>query len=115
MKKISRNEQLVLYGLAKYPTMGDNEICKAIDMKQSTFSTIKKKLRNNDYYKNCEFSVSHRTLLLIMILVNPTRIILLFQRGVIDIHHHNDHRKIPKVIQGSFSTPGGSRSTNRQI
>ena len=47
---ISKNEKIVLYGLAKYPRLADKDICKVIDMKQSTFSTIKKKLHKDGYY-----------------------------------------------------------------
>jgi hypothetical protein len=50
-KGLSKNEQLVLYGLTKYPRLADNEICVEFDMKQSTFSTIKKKLSSERYYQ----------------------------------------------------------------
>lgn len=48
--QLSRNEKMVLYGLTKYPVWSDNDVCKKIQMKQSTFSTIKKKLLQDGYY-----------------------------------------------------------------
>ncbi|MCI0497018.1 MAG: hypothetical protein L0Z54_01820 [Thermoplasmata archaeon] len=47
---LSTNEQTVLYQLVRCPTLSDQEICSRIDMKQSTFSTIKKKLREEGYF-----------------------------------------------------------------
>jgi DNA-binding MarR family transcriptional regulator/DNA-binding Lrp family transcriptional regulator len=47
---LSRNEQVVLYNLVKCPTLSDQEIYDRIGMKQSTYSTIKKKLREEGYY-----------------------------------------------------------------
>ena len=47
---LSKNGKLVLYGLVKYPSLPDYEICKKIGLKKSTFSIIKKKLKENRYY-----------------------------------------------------------------
>ena len=49
--QLSRNEQLVLYGLTKYPALTDNEICKSLEMKPSTFSTIKKSLEERGHFR----------------------------------------------------------------
>jgi len=48
--QLSRNEQIVLYHMVKHPTLSDLEIFEKIQMKQSTYSTIKKKLREEGYY-----------------------------------------------------------------
>lgn len=42
---LSRNEQLVLYHLVRYPMLSDKDAYKMIGMRQSTYSTIKKKLK----------------------------------------------------------------------
>ncbi len=47
---LSKNEQSVLYYLVRYPDLSDKEVQARIDMKQSTYSTIKKKLWNEGYY-----------------------------------------------------------------
>ncbi len=48
--ELSKNEQQVLYHLVRYPKLSDREIYTAIEMKQSTYSTIKKKLRKEGYF-----------------------------------------------------------------
>ncbi len=50
ISQLSRNEQIVLYHLVRYPTHSDREAHTKINMKQSTYSTIKKKLRREGYY-----------------------------------------------------------------
>jgi len=47
---LSKNEQLVLFNLVKYPNYSDRDIYNRIQMKQSTYSTIKKKLAEEGYY-----------------------------------------------------------------
>jgi DNA-binding MarR family transcriptional regulator len=47
---LSKNEQKVLYYLVRYPKLSDREIYNKIEMKQSTYSTIKKKLRKEGYF-----------------------------------------------------------------
>lgn len=47
---LSKKEQLVLYNLVKHPTFSDHDIYERIEMKQSTYSTIKKKLADEGYY-----------------------------------------------------------------
>ncbi|MBI5001303.1 MAG: hypothetical protein HZB92_07255 [Euryarchaeota archaeon] len=50
VSQLSKNEQIVLYHLVKYPTLSDTDILEIIQMKQSTYSTIKKKLWREGYY-----------------------------------------------------------------
>ena len=47
---LSKNEKIVLYSLVKYPSLSDTEICKKVNLRKSTFSTIKKKLKESDYF-----------------------------------------------------------------
>ncbi len=49
---LSYNEKLILYGLVKYPNKSDNEICNILDLKKSTFSTIKKRLFQRNYFRS---------------------------------------------------------------
>jgi len=49
---LSYNEKLILYGLVRYPTKSDNEICNIFDLKKSTFSTIKKRLYQKGYFRS---------------------------------------------------------------
>lgn len=49
-EKLSDNDKLVLYSLAKFPHLADNEIYEKFGFKKSTFSTIKNKLEKNGFY-----------------------------------------------------------------
>ncbi len=51
-KKLSYNEKIILYGLVKHPLKSDNEICSILDLKKSTFSTIKKRLFQKKYFRS---------------------------------------------------------------
>ncbi|MHA2501626.1 MAG: hypothetical protein ACXAE3_01955 [Candidatus Kariarchaeaceae archaeon] len=48
---LSQNEARVLHSLIKWPDLADNEIHGRIGMKKSTFSSIKNRLKENDYYR----------------------------------------------------------------
>ncbi len=50
MKTLSDKQKLVLYGLVKYPSLTDNEVCNKLNLKKSTYSTIKKKFKELGYY-----------------------------------------------------------------
>ena len=50
VSELSKNEQAVLYNLVKHPDQSDREIYTRIGMKQSTYSTLKKKLRREGYF-----------------------------------------------------------------
>ncbi len=50
VSRLSKNEQKVLYYLVRYPNRPDREIYNMIQMKQSTYSTIKKNLAKEGYY-----------------------------------------------------------------
>lgn len=50
-KGLSANEKSLLYGLVRYPDRPDKEIAQLLGMGQSTFTTIKQRLRQRGYYK----------------------------------------------------------------
>ena len=53
MKSISltRNEQQVLYGLVRYPNLNDSELSSKINVKLSTLTSIKRRLYEQDVYR----------------------------------------------------------------
>jgi DNA-binding MarR family transcriptional regulator len=50
MKKLSEREQLVLYGLVRYPHEPDSHTAKDLGMPQPTFSNIQRRLKKQGYY-----------------------------------------------------------------
>ena len=57
--QLSRKEQTVLYHLVKYPDKIDRDIVSDLGMKQSTYSTIKTRLRRGGYYHTAYLPVFH--------------------------------------------------------
>ena len=53
MKKIefTKKEKLMLYGLVKYPQLTDNELSKKLDLKHSTVTSIRHRLKENEYLR----------------------------------------------------------------
>jgi DNA-binding MarR family transcriptional regulator len=53
MKKIdfTKKEQLVLFGLVKYPTMSDKLLAETIELKHSTVTSIRHRLKNQDFFR----------------------------------------------------------------
>ena len=49
--KLSRREKLVLYALVKWPSCSDVEVSEKIGLKRSTFTAIKKRLKDKNVYK----------------------------------------------------------------
>ena len=49
-KKLSKNEQLVLYGLVKFPLLNDRELAEKLKLNISTLTAIKNRLKKKDYY-----------------------------------------------------------------
>ncbi len=60
MNKLSRREKLVLYGLVKYPHFTDKEIAHQVNMKVSTFSSIKQRLKKAGYFKKIRIPMLQR-------------------------------------------------------
>ncbi|UCH71878.1 MAG: hypothetical protein JSW62_05650 [Thermoplasmatales archaeon] len=53
MKKseLTTKEKLLIYGLVKYPQLTDKELSEKLDMKHSTVTTIRHRLRENEYFR----------------------------------------------------------------
>ncbi|MFW9930965.1 MAG: hypothetical protein ACFFD1_16370, partial [Candidatus Thorarchaeota archaeon] len=48
--KLSPNEKKVLVGLLHYPSKKDTDICSVLEMRKSTFSTIKSRLEEQNLF-----------------------------------------------------------------
>ncbi len=59
-KGLSDREKLALYGLVKYPNLPDKEVASKIQMKISTFSSIKQRLREAGYYRTIRIPMLQR-------------------------------------------------------
>jgi len=51
LSELSKNEGLVLWGLTAYPGLTDMELSNNLNMPYSTFSTIRKRLKEREYYR----------------------------------------------------------------
>ncbi len=51
---LSRNEALVLWGLVAHPSLSDKELAERLDMPYSTFSTIRKRLKERDFFRTVQ-------------------------------------------------------------
>lgn len=49
-KKLSKNEQRVLYGLIKYPLLNDRELAEKLKLNISTLTAIKNRMKKRDYF-----------------------------------------------------------------
>ncbi len=49
--KLSYNEKLVLYAITRWPLKTDQELSEKIDLKRSTVTSIKKRLKDNKVYR----------------------------------------------------------------
>lgn len=49
--KLSKKEQLVLFGLVNHPTMTDKELAETIHLKHSTVTSIRHRLKNNEFFR----------------------------------------------------------------
>lgn len=54
MRKIvlTRKERCVLYGLVKYPQVTDKQLSEKLNLKHSTVTAIRHRLRDNEYYRS---------------------------------------------------------------
>ncbi len=74
-----RSEKLVLYGLVTYPLLNDRELAEQLDMKMSTLTAIKNRLKENDMFYTVrvpDFAMLGNELMIISVnkvnpLVNP--------------------------------------------
>ncbi|MCK5024271.1 MAG: Lrp/AsnC family transcriptional regulator [Thermoplasmata archaeon] len=51
---LSKNEEEVLWGLVAHPELADAELAELLDMPYSTFSTIRKRLKERDYFSTIQ-------------------------------------------------------------
>ncbi|MBU0497426.1 MAG: helix-turn-helix domain-containing protein [Candidatus Thermoplasmatota archaeon] len=49
--ELNYNEKIVLHGLVKYPNLPDRELADLIKIKHSTITTIRNRLRKNDFFR----------------------------------------------------------------
>jgi len=49
--KLTKNEKLALYGSVKYPNITDKKLSEKLDLKQSTLTSIRHRLRENEYFR----------------------------------------------------------------
>jgi DNA-binding Lrp family transcriptional regulator len=51
VKSLTKNEKLLLYGLAKYPQLNDGQLSKKLRLKHSTVTSIRRRLRESGYFR----------------------------------------------------------------
>jgi len=49
--ELSKKERLVLFGLVKYPTTTDKKLAETINLKHSTVTSIRHRLKNKNYFR----------------------------------------------------------------
>ena len=49
--ELTNKEKLMIYGLVKYPQLTDNELSKELDLKHSTVTSIRLRLKKNEYIR----------------------------------------------------------------
>ncbi len=49
-RSLTHKEELVLYGIVKFPNLNDRELTEKIDVNASTIATIRNKLKSSNYY-----------------------------------------------------------------
>jgi len=49
--RLTENEKLVLYGLVRYPNAKDRELAEKLGLKHSTVISIRRRLREHDYFR----------------------------------------------------------------
>jgi CRP-like cAMP-binding protein len=60
LMNLSKNEKLVLWGLVAHPDLNDMELAENLEMRYSTLCTIRKRLRDEDYYRTIKIPVLQR-------------------------------------------------------
>ena len=59
-KPLTKNEELVLYGLVKFPDKNDKELAQLLDMKDSTLTSIKKRLEEQKFFNTLYIPMLNR-------------------------------------------------------
>lgn len=57
---LNKNEQKVLHGICTYPTITDSELSEKLEMKISTLTSIKRRLKEQGYYTTIMFPYLNR-------------------------------------------------------
>ncbi|MFO7619516.1 MAG: helix-turn-helix domain-containing protein [Thermoplasmata archaeon] len=60
ISELSKNEKLVLWGLVAFPALNDQQLAAGLGLRYSTFCTVRKKLKDNDYYSTIKVPVLQR-------------------------------------------------------
>jgi hypothetical protein len=62
VKKVNftKNEEKVLYGIVKYPNLNDTTLSSKLDVKLSTFTSIKKRLSDEGYFRTINIPLLNR-------------------------------------------------------
>lgn len=59
-RSLTGNERQVLYGLVHHPTLNDRELSETLDIKVSTVTAIRRRLRRADYFVTRRLPMMHR-------------------------------------------------------
>ena len=59
-KPLTKNEELVLYGLVKFPEKNDKQLAQLLEMKDSTLTSIKKRLEEQKFFKTLYIPMLNR-------------------------------------------------------
>ena len=59
-KGLTKNEGKVLYGLVRHPTMNDRELSEEMEVKHSTITAIRRRLREASYFKTVRIPAVNR-------------------------------------------------------
>jgi len=60
ISEMSKNEKLVLNGLVAFPDLNDQHLAAKLGLRYSTFCTVRKKLRDRDYYSTVKIPIIQR-------------------------------------------------------
>ncbi|MFQ6060361.1 MAG: hypothetical protein ACE5KV_03555, partial [Thermoplasmata archaeon] len=58
--RFTRAEKIVLHGLVKYPTLNDRELSETINVKPSTTTAIRRRLREREVFATKRIPMAHR-------------------------------------------------------
>src|SRR5512136_700682 len=57
---LTPNEKQVLYGLVRHPVLNDRELSELLDVKVSTVTAIRRRLRHAEYFTTRRVPMMHR-------------------------------------------------------
>ena len=59
-KKLSENEERILYGQVRFPLLNDRELADTLDFKMTTLTAIKNRLKKNGYLSKLRIPMFHK-------------------------------------------------------